>query len=67
MKQDTTDSRPETWVAERLCVSRRTVQGWRAKGQGPPYVRFPSGVVRYRVRDIEEWIDEHTVFLSGPA
>ena len=59
---DTAQSRKEGWVAERLHVSPRTVQGWRQRGDGPPFLKLPGGLVRYRVCDVERWIDDRTIF-----
>ncbi len=39
-------------VAERLCVTERTLERWRRLGIGPAYLRLP-GRVRYRLEDIE--------------
>lgn len=43
-------------VAERLQVSPRTLQLWRQKGCGPPYVKL--GVqVRYLEDDFDGWFN----------
>ena len=60
--EDDVESRDERWLAESLSVSRRTVQAWRQRGAGPPYLRLPSGAVRYRVRDVALWLSDHTVY-----
>lgn len=39
-----------------LRVSRRTLQGWRLKGGGPPFVRLGPRCIRYRRADLEEFI-----------
>ena len=32
----------------KLCrVKLRTVEGWRRRGQGPEYVKLPTGQIRY--------------------
>lgn len=43
-------------AAELLRVSRRTIEAWRLRGGGPRFVRV-GRAVRYRVRDIEDWIE----------
>lgn len=42
-------------VAERLSVSRRTVYRFRDSGFMPPAIKL-GGAVRWRERDIQEWI-----------
>lgn len=44
----------ETALAARLSVSRRTLQKWRASGEGPPFMRL-GGAIRYNVEDVELW------------
>jgi hypothetical protein len=41
----------EKWLAIRLGVSLKTVQAWRAKGEGPKWVKL-GAAVRYRLRDV---------------
>ncbi len=53
------DYLPETTLAEKLGISRRTLQAWRGKGGGPPFVKV-GAAVRYRWRDVEAWLDEQT-------
>lgn len=49
----------ETEAARRLGVSRRTLQHWRWKGGGPPFVKL-GAAVRYRPADLVAWLDAHT-------
>lgn len=46
----------ETEVADVLGVSRRTLQGWRWRGGGPPYLRIGSAV-RYEPAAVRAWLD----------
>lgn len=48
-------------VAARLGVSARTIEGWRARGVGPPFLRLSARAVRYRSSDIEQWLDQRRV------
>lgn len=48
-------------VALRLGVSARTIEGWRARGVGPPFLRLSARAVRYRSSDLEQWLDQHRV------
>ncbi|WP_390895146.1 helix-turn-helix transcriptional regulator [Microbacterium festucae] len=44
-------------VAVYLDVSARTLEGWRARGIGPGYVRLTATKgVRYRMDDIVAWM-----------
>lgn len=38
-------------VAKLCRVSLRTVEGWRYRGQGPPFVKLENGQVRYPARE----------------
>lgn len=49
----------ESQVAERLRLSRRTLQGFRGRGEGPPYVKLGSGrcaPVRYPEDLLNEYL-----------
>jgi Helix-turn-helix domain len=50
----------EVQAADFLCLSPRTLQGWRLEGAGPRFVRA-GRAIRYRRRDLIAWIDENTV------
>lgn len=39
--------------------SIHTLKAWRAQGIGPKFVK--AGSIRYRVKDLEAWLDEKTV------
>jgi hypothetical protein len=41
-------------VADLFRVAPRTVEGWRARAAGPPFVRI-GGVCRYPLADLLEW------------
>ena len=45
--------------ADRLGFSVRTLQQWRVKGEGPPYLKIgPS--VRYNPEAVDAWLNAHT-------
>lgn len=46
-------------TAEFLAVSTRTLEGWRCIGGGPPFIRIGRRV-RYRLRDLQKWIEART-------
>lgn len=43
-------------VARMMRVSRRTVSTWRYRGKGPRYVHVTHNCVRYRLPDVQAWI-----------
>ena len=43
-----------------LGYSKRALQNWRHRGDGPPYIRSSERAVRYRRRDLIEWCEELT-------
>ncbi len=42
-------------------ISRRYLEVSAVRGDGPPMIRVGSRMVRYRVRDLHEWIDANRV------
>lgn len=54
----------EERVAHLLNVSVRTVQAWRIRGGGPPFVRC-GRAIRYRPHALQLWIDRRTVASSN--
>jgi predicted DNA-binding transcriptional regulator AlpA len=51
---------PEEEAAEFLGYSKRALQNWRHRGDGPPYIRISERAVRYRRRDLIRWCEELT-------
>lgn len=46
-------------AATHLSLSPRTLEAWRSKLVGPPFIKLPdSQTVRYRAADLEKWVDE---------
>ena len=48
----------ETEAADRLGFSIRALQNWRHRGGGPRFVKVSGRSVRYRIRDLNEWVEE---------
>lgn len=44
--------------ADRVGVTVRTVERWEREGRGPKPIRIGRRTVRYRVTDIENWLDQ---------
>jgi hypothetical protein len=40
-------------------VKKNTAEGWRVKGFGPPWVKC-GGLVRYRIADLDAWLESQT-------
>lgn len=55
----------EQQAAEYLAVSRKTLQSWRYLGGGPKFVKM-GAAVRYRLADLNAWMEERT-FATSPA
>lgn len=51
-------------VARLLVVSRRTLEGWRTKGLGPPYRRLSHRCVRYDQADVLRWSEDRSSLSS---
>ncbi len=53
----------EFQTAQLLSISVSGLRKWRRKGCGPQFVRL-GRLIRYRVVDIELWLDGHAVARS---
>lgn len=53
-------------AAEALAVPPRTLEAWRFRGGGPPFVRMGRHI-RYRVGDLRAWIEDHTFTSTAEA
>ncbi|GHF32207.1 hypothetical protein GCM10017044_28910 [Kordiimonas sediminis] len=51
----------ERQAAAYLNQSVRTLQGWRLRGGGPRFVKISGRSVRYRIEDINAWIEGRIV------
>lgn len=52
---------PKTLTRFLKLGSERTLEGWRHRGCGPPFIRVSPRAVRYRRRDVERWLAERRV------
>lgn len=48
----------ETEAASFLGYSIRALQNWRVRGGGPRFVKVSSRSIRYRRRELNEWIEQ---------
>ena len=44
-------------VAEMLQLSPSTLEDWRWKRLGPPFIRVSRGCIRYEEGDIKQWLE----------
>jgi len=57
----------EVQAAKFVCLSVRTLQAWRSRRTGPPFIRA-GRAIRYRRADLVDWADKSTVrFGSAPG
>lgn len=56
----------ENQLAELTGLAVRTLQAWRYRGDGPPYMKLGSAV-RYRLSDVEEWLEKNTFHSTTEA
>jgi len=52
-------------VAEILGVKPTTVQTWRARRVGPPYIRVGHRTVRYSAAALQEWLESREQRPNG--
>jgi len=41
--------------------SARSLEAWRRRGYGPPFIRVTRRTLRYRWQDVERWLAERRV------
>ena len=47
-------------AADVLGVQRRTLEDWRRRRRGPPFIRLSATCVRYAPDALEAWLQERT-------
>jgi hypothetical protein len=48
-------------VAELLNIQPRTLESWRQRRIGPPFVAYSRRCIRYRERDLQRWLETQTI------
>lgn len=48
-------------ASEIIGAATITMTQWRAHGEGPPFFRIGKRHIRYRLGDLLDWRDQHTV------
>lgn len=54
-------------LGARIGTSTAVLANWRYMGTGPRFVKLGGRSVRYRVSDVEAWLDQNTHQQSGAA
>ena len=52
-------------LAGRLGMKPATLANWRWRGYGPPHVNLGGRRVRYRLRDVEAWLERQVQGAPG--
>ncbi len=52
-------------AASLIGVSERTLECWRSRGGGPPFVKISRRAVRYRRKDIDQWVAERVQYSTS--
>lgn len=52
-------------AASLIGVSERTLECWRWRGGGPPFVKISRRAVRYRRKDIDQWVGERVQYSTS--
>lgn len=53
-------------AAEYVKLAPRTLERYRVTGEGPRFAKF-AGAVRYRKRDLDEWIESRIISSTSEA
>lgn len=63
-----TDFLDTVQAAKRLGLKKSTLDTWRCRGDGPPFVKM-GRAVRYRTADLERWVESRVMrnTIAAPA
>jgi len=57
------DDMLDTWgAAEFLGITHARLKKWRQRGQGPQFVRYPDGCIRYPLSALKKFLEDNTVY-----
>jgi excisionase family DNA binding protein len=54
------------WLAEYLGIPKKTIYGWRLRGEGPSAYRVGKHL-RYRRSDVDDWLAERRQVSAGES
>ena len=52
-------------AAALLNVSDRTLEAWRCRGEGPPFIRIGHRLIGYARNDLENWLNQRRLDPTG--
>jgi predicted DNA-binding transcriptional regulator AlpA len=52
-------------AADYFGISSATLRNWRARGDGPPYIKVNPRVIRYQLLELEAWMDTKPRLLAS--
>lgn len=52
-------------AGEYLNIAPGTLQNWRSERRGPPFVTLSARMVRYKLSDLEEWIQKNSTNFAA--
>lgn len=48
----------EKYLADYLGITERALQAWRYRGKGPKYIKISARMLRYRIKDINDFLEK---------
>ena len=48
-------------AAKYLDLATQTLRNWRFLGKGPRYIKMSKRCVRYKLEDLEAWVNQHAI------
>ena len=51
----------ESEAADYLGISKKTLQRWRFDHKGPAYAKLNNKLIRYRLADLDDWMNQQLV------
>lgn len=67
LTEETKNLKTTQEVAERIGVDKLTLETWRRKKKGPPFIRISRSRVRYDESAVQRWLDARTVDFAKKA
>tara|TARA_R110002124_G_scaffold160502_1_gene327758 strand:- start:11787 stop:11990 length:204 start_codon:yes stop_codon:yes gene_type:complete len=54
-------------AAQYIGLATSTLETKRTRGGGPKFIKMPSGTVRYRKSDLDDWIENSCQLVSSTS
>lgn len=52
-------------AAAYLGVRPTTLEHWRSYGKGPSHIKIGPRIIRYRLNDLDKWLEENVVVVGN--